>query len=178
MQKQSFSYVFKIGILKSFAIVTGKHLRWSFFIIKLQAFRFFPMNIAKLLRAYLFIKHLRWLLLQMLYFTLYLQKNVAEYTVVLYCITVSFLNLKLLFCAIRCAISWYSSSFIVTRCHSLSLAAVHCHLLNTTCCHSLYYSLSTVVVRCHLLSFVVTRCTTRLSFYKRLIYIIFLQYCE
>ena len=28
---------FKIGVLKIFAIVTGKHLCWSFFLIKLQA---------------------------------------------------------------------------------------------------------------------------------------------
>ena len=31
--------LFKIGILKNFAIFTGKHLCWSFFLIKLQAFR-------------------------------------------------------------------------------------------------------------------------------------------
>ena len=29
----------KIGILKNFAISTGKHLGWSFFVIKLQALR-------------------------------------------------------------------------------------------------------------------------------------------
>ena len=31
--------VFKIGFLKNFAIFTGKHPCWSFFLIKLQAFR-------------------------------------------------------------------------------------------------------------------------------------------
>ena len=31
---------FKIGFLKNFAILTGKHLYQSLFLIKLQAFRF------------------------------------------------------------------------------------------------------------------------------------------
>ena len=48
---------------------------------------------------------------------------------------------------------------VVTRCHSLSFVV--------TRCHSLYHSLSFVVTRCHSLSLFVTRCTTRLSFYKR-----------
>ena len=30
---------FKIGVLKNFAIVTGKHISWSLFLIKLQGFR-------------------------------------------------------------------------------------------------------------------------------------------
>ena len=30
---------FKIGALKNFAKFTGKHLRWSMFLIKFQAFR-------------------------------------------------------------------------------------------------------------------------------------------
>ena len=30
---------FKIGVLKNFTIFTGKHLRWSYFLIKLQARR-------------------------------------------------------------------------------------------------------------------------------------------
>ena len=51
----------------------------------------------------------------------------------------------------------------VTRCHSLSLVVP----LVVTRCHSLYHSLSLAVIRCHSLSLVVTRCTTRLSFYKR-----------
>ena len=74
-----------------------------------------------------------------------------------------------------------------TCCHSLSLAAVCCHSLSfvvtgcttrshslsfvvtccTTRCHSLSLVIPLVVNRCHSLSFVVTRCTTRLSFYKR-----------
>ena len=81
---------------------------------------------------------------------------------------------SLLFVVTRC----YSLSFVAplvvtrctTRCHSLSLFVIRCHLLY----HSLslvVYSLSLVVIRCHFLyqslSLVVTRCTTRLSFYKR-----------
>ena len=83
----------------------------------------------------------------------------------------------------------HSLSFVVTRCHSfslvvilsyslyhsLSLVAIRC----TTCCHSLYHSLSFNVTLCHSLSIVVplavTRCTTRLTFYKRSLFEIILQ---
>ena len=50
---------FKIGVLKNFAMFTGKYLRWSLFLIKLPACKFikkglqrrcFPVNIAKFLR--------------------------------------------------------------------------------------------------------------------------------
>ena len=61
---------FKIGVLRNFAIFTGKQLCWSLFLIKLQTFikkrlqhRCFPVNIAKFLRTLFFIAHLRWLLL-------------------------------------------------------------------------------------------------------------------
>ena len=81
---------FKIGVLKNFAIFTGKHLRWSLFLIKLQAFRCSPVNTAKFSRAAVFIEHLRWLLLQMFCFILYFQKDVAEYIVAIHCIIVSF----------------------------------------------------------------------------------------
>ena len=49
---------FKIGVLKKFAIFTGKRQCWSLFLIKLQAFmkkrrqhRCFPVNIANFLKA-------------------------------------------------------------------------------------------------------------------------------
>ena len=42
---------FNIGVIKNFAMFTQKHLCWSLFLIKMQAFRCFPVNIAKLLRA-------------------------------------------------------------------------------------------------------------------------------
>ena len=74
---------------------------------------------------------------------------------------------------IRCQ----SLSFFVTCCQSLSLVVISCHLLYhslllvVTRCHSLYHSSS---IPCHSLPivvtplpFVVTRCTTRLSFYKQ-----------
>ena len=57
-------------------------------------------------------------------------------------------------------------SLAVTHCHLLSLVVTRCHSC-ITCCHSL----SLIVILCHSLyhslSLVVTRCITRLSFYKR-----------
>ena len=115
-------------------------------------------------------------------FTLYFQKDVAEYIVVLHCINFSFWNLKSLsfafiLCTTRCHSLYHSLSFVLTRCHSLSFIVTHSHslslvvLLVVTRCHSLYHSLSFVVIRshslslviihCHSFSFVVTRCTTR-----------------
>ena len=49
----------KIGVLKNFAVITGKHQSWSLFLIKLLTLRptkrlhhrCFPVNIAKVLRA-------------------------------------------------------------------------------------------------------------------------------
>ena len=78
-------------------------------------------------------------------------------------------------------------SFFLTRCHSLSLAIP---LVVTRCiirCHLLYHSIPLVVpllvicctTRCHSLSLVVfdvTRCTTRLSFYKRSLFYNFLLF--
>ena len=53
VQKQPTEVFYKKGVLKNFAIFTGKHLFWSFFLIKLQGFTqvFFTVNIAKFLRA-------------------------------------------------------------------------------------------------------------------------------
>ena len=48
---------FKIGILKNFAIFTGKHL-----CLRLKH-RCFPVNVAKFLRTAFFIEHIWWLLL-------------------------------------------------------------------------------------------------------------------
>ena len=54
---------FKIGILKNFAIFTGKYLCGSVcnFIGKRFQRRCFPVNIAKFLRTAFFWEHLRWL---------------------------------------------------------------------------------------------------------------------
>ena len=177
---------FKIGALKNFAIFTGKYLCWSLFLTKLQGFRCFPVNIAKIFKSSFFIEHLRCLLLQIFCFTLYFQKDVAEYIVVLHCIVVSFWNLKsLLFAFICCITRCYSLPFVVIRCHLLLLVVPLVVLLAVTRCHLLYHSLSLVVTRFHSLSLVVplvvtcchsmyhslsllvTRCTSQLSFYKR-----------
>ena len=48
--------LFKIGVLKNFAIFMEKDLCWSLLLIKLQAFRCFPVNIAKFLRAAVFVE--------------------------------------------------------------------------------------------------------------------------
>ena len=98
----------------------------------------------KFLRATFFIKHLRWLPLQMLCFTLYFQKDVVEYIVAIHCIIVSFWNLKLI-----------SFAFICFRslCHTLSLVVPLVVIR--------YHSLCLIVIHCHSLSFVVIRCTTR-----------------
>ena len=111
---------------------------------KVAGLQVFSCEYCKIVKSSFFIEHLRWLLLQMFCLTLYFQKDVAEYNVVvLHSIIVSFWNLKSLsFAFIRCT----------TRCHSLY--------------HSLYYSLSLVTIRCitrcHSLSLdvplVVTRC--------------------
>ena len=81
---------FKISAFKNFAIFTGKHLRWRLFLLKLQAYRCFPVNIPKFLITAFFIEHLRWLLLQMFCFTLYFQKDISEYIVVIHRIIVWF----------------------------------------------------------------------------------------
>ena len=122
----------------------------------------------KFSRAAFFIKHLRWLPLQMLCFTLYFQKDV-----VVYC-SYTLHNCFILKPKIN-LIRFHLLSFVVpyvvtrctTRCYSLSLVVSHCHSLSLVVirCHSLHHSLS--FIRCHSLSLAVTRCTTRLSFYKR-----------
>ena len=125
------------------------------------------------------MEQLRWLLLQMFCFTLYIQKDVAEHIVGIHLIIVLFWNLKSLsFAFIHFHSFWQSLSFVVPP---LSFVVTRC----ITRCHSLYYSLSFIVFRCttcyHLLSLLVicyqslyhwlllvaTRCTTRLCFYKR-----------
>ena len=61
LQKQPFAAVFQKGVLKNFVIFTGKHMCWSLFIIKLQAFR--PVNIANFSEQLILLEHLQWLLL-------------------------------------------------------------------------------------------------------------------
>ena len=74
LQKQPFIDVFQRGVLKNFAILIRKHLCWSLFLIRLQAFR--PATLLKrdtlkqmffcnFLRAAFLIEHLWWLLLDL-----------------------------------------------------------------------------------------------------------------
>ena len=56
---------------------------------------------------------------------------------------------------------------LTTRCHSLSLI-LPIFLLALIRWHSLSLVVTCCTIRCHLLLFVITRCITRLSFYKRL----------
>ena len=117
--------IFKIHALKNFAIFIGKHLCWSLFLIKLQTLRCFPVNIAKFLRAAFYIEPFQWLLLQMMCFTLYFQKDVAEYIVAIHYIVVSFWNLKSISFAFVCFHSLcYSLSFVIP------LVAIRYHLLS------------------------------------------------
>ena len=81
-------------------------------------------------------------------------------------------SLSLVF--ILCHSLYHLLSLVVTRCHSLyhslPLAVISYHPLYhslsgvVTCCHSLSFVATCCTTRCHSLS---TRCTTRLSFYKR-----------
>ena len=69
-KRRSTQIFFKTGVLKNFAIFTGKHLCWSLFPIKFQDWRFaylykkrhqdrcFSVNIAKFLRTAFFIEDL------------------------------------------------------------------------------------------------------------------------
>ena len=55
--------VFKISVLKNFAIFTGKLLCWNNFIKKRLQYRCFPWNIARVLKTVFYIKHHQWLFL-------------------------------------------------------------------------------------------------------------------
>ena len=143
---------FKISILKNFAMFTGKHLCWSLFLIKLQAFRFFLVNIAELLRTTFF----------------YRTPPVAASADVLFYIIFSKRR-----CRIYCSFTLHNC-FILKRkitlicfhslyhrCHSLYhsllLDFIHRHSLsfNVTCCCSLSLVELLIVTRCHSLSLAV-----------------------
>ena len=67
---------FRIGVLKNFAMFTGKHLCWSLFFNKYAGLKacnfikkrlqhkFFPVKFAKFLRTPFFTEHVRWMLLE------------------------------------------------------------------------------------------------------------------
>ena len=80
---------FKIGVLKSFANFTGKHLCWSFFLKKLAGSRpatllkkastqGFSCEVSEILKTPFFIEHLRWLLLHLWWLLLYFFKKVIK----------------------------------------------------------------------------------------------------
>ena len=82
---------FKIGVLKNFAIFTGKYLFWSVFNknVGLEACNFikkrlqdrcFPVNTAKFSRTHFFTEHLRWLFLSSMFYKKGVLKNCAEFT--------------------------------------------------------------------------------------------------
>ena len=79
--------ILKIGILKSFANVTGKDLCWRLFLKNLQAeglqlhkkilqHRCFPVKLRKFLSTPVLTEHLQWLLLQLRWLLLYFFKKV------------------------------------------------------------------------------------------------------
>ena len=70
-----FQMFFKVDVLKNLTSFTGKHLRWSSFLIKLQNFtrkrlqhRCFPVKFAKFLRTSFFTEHL-WMTASFSHFT-------------------------------------------------------------------------------------------------------------
>ena len=73
--------VFKVGVLKGFAIFRGKHLSWSLFLVRFMKKRpqplCFPVNIAKIFRTTFFIERLWWLLLKVI--AEYASKDLALY---------------------------------------------------------------------------------------------------
>ena len=145
---------FKIGVLKNLALFTGKRLCWSLFLIKLQAFKCFSVNIAKLLGAAFFYRTppvaassdvLVYIIFSIRSCWIYCSFN---------CIIVSFWNKNLshlLSFVVPLVVRFLSLSFIASLCHWLSLAVP---LVVTHCSN-----------RCHSLSLVVPldviRCTTR-----------------
>ena len=153
---------FKIDVLTNFAVFTGKHLCWSLFQIKLQAFECFPVNIAKFLRAaflqntsggyffrcsvlyYIFQKTLLIILqLQIAFVVLKPKINLIRFHSLLFVVPLV---------VIRCNTHCHSLSLVITCCHSLSLVVLLAVTRCTTRCHLLYHSLSFVVTRCHSLS--------------------------
>ena len=141
---------FKVDVFKNFAIFTGKHLCWSLFLIKLQAFRCFPVNIAKFLRV-AFLQNICFCRCSVLhYIFIKTLLNILQ-------LYIAFFVLTPKITLIRFRSLCHSLSSVVALCHSLSVVALLIVLLVvircTTRCH-LYYLLSFVVA-------LVVTCTTR-----------------
>ena len=104
-------------------------------------------------------------------------------TAVIRCYSLSFfvtlchlLSFVITCCTTSCNSLWLVVSLVVihctTQCHSLSLVVIRCR------CHSLSFVVPLVVIRCYSLSFDFTRCTTRMSFYKRPLFYNFLLFAS
>ena len=132
---------FKIGIIKHFAMFTWKHLCWSPFLIKLQAFRCFPVKIAaNVLFDIIFSKRRCWIYCNFTFHNCFILKP----KITLIC----FHSLHT-----RCHSLYHSLSLVVP------LVVTRC----TTRCHFLSFVVPLTVIRCHSLPFVVTRCITRVT---------------
>ena len=157
----------------------------SLFLIKLQGFRCFIVNITKSLRAAFFCRIPPVAATADVLFYIIFSKRrcwmYCSHTLQNYFILKPKINLirfhsmchSLSFALLLVAIRWHPLSLVVIHCHSLSFVVTRC----TTCCHvvirctTLCHSLPLVVIRCHSLydslSLVVTRCTTGLFFFKQ-----------
>ena len=157
----------------------------SLFLIKLQGFRCFIVNITKSLRAAFFCRIPPVAATADVLFYIIFSKRrcwmYCSHTLQNYFILKPKINLirfhsmchSLSFALLLVAIRWHPLSLVVIHCHSLSFVVTRC----TTLCHSL----PLVVIRCHSLydslSLVVTRCTTGLFFLKTIVlYQYFLKY--
>ena len=154
-------------VLKNFAIFTGKHLRWSLFLIELQAqaqrpatvlketlAKDFSVNITKILRTPIFKKTCKQLLLQFLLFTVNIFSQGLPSALNSKSLLSSRSPLRFKEFSLGCLV--VDSSLIrqneeltemATRYHSLSLVVP--------------LAVPFIVIRCHSLSFGVTHCTTR-----------------
>ena len=60
--------LFKIGVLKNFAIFTGKHLYWSLSLLKETPTQMFSSAYCKIFKNSFFVEQLQWLLLYEIFF--------------------------------------------------------------------------------------------------------------
>ena len=137
----------------------------SLFLIKLQGFRCFIVNITKSLRAAFFCRIPPVAATADVLFYIIFSKRrcwmYCSHTLQNYFILKPKINLirfhsmchSLSFALLLAAIGWHPLSLVVIHCHSLSLVVP---LVVT-----LSFVVPFFVIRCHSLSFAVTRCTTR-----------------
>ena len=112
---------FKIGVLKNFAIFTGKHLCWSIFLIKLLAWNsatlfkrdsntvFFLWILRNFYKQHFFMEHLRWLLLRGEIGAFY--NRFSKYTFIWYSYKFNNISVSFLFRILLC-LAFYIVIFI------------------------------------------------------------------